>query len=207
MSTRPAASAATAGSLPSTGAVRGSADDLLCLAAEDRVTARADRVGTTEHRPCIVAGGVGLRRRGAELDRRVGQTIEKIFCREPDLRHRNTAQCIARKHRDPDCAAVFQQFERVPHIGRSEQIGTLALFDALAQQTRGTKLGGDRRAGRLFIVFADLAHDLPEAACGEDAQLFGCPRIGHRRHAKRRKQQQAQDHATIRRRLGNERTG
>jgi hypothetical protein len=83
----------------------------------------------------------------------------------------------------------------------------LALLDALAQQTRGTKLGGDRRAGRLFIVFPDLAHDLPETARGEDVQLFGCPRIGDRQHAKRRQQQQAQDHATIRRRLGDERTG
>jgi len=207
MSTRPAASAATAGSLPSTGAVRGSADDLLCLAAEDRVTARADRVGTTEHRPCIVAGGVGLRRRGAELDRRVGQTIEKIFCREPDLRHRNTAQCIAREHRDPDCAAVLQQFERVPHICRSEQVDVLTLLDALAQQTRRTKLGGDRRAGCLFIVLLDLAHDLSETSRGEDVQLFGCPRIGDRQHVKRHQQQQAQDHATIRRRLEDERTG
>jgi hypothetical protein len=76
----------------------------------------------------------------------------------------------------------------VPHIRRSEQIDVLAPFDALAQQTRGTELDGDRVTGRLFIVLADLAHDLPEAARGEDAQLFGCPRIGHRQHAKRRQQ-------------------
>ena len=133
--------------------------------------------------------------------------LRKIFCREPDLRHRNTTQCIAREHRDPDCAAVLQQFERVPHICRSEQVDVLTLLDALAQQTRRTKLGGDRRASRLFIVFLYLAHDLSETARGEDVQLFGCPRIGDRQHAKRHQQQQAQDHATIRHRLGDERTG
>jgi hypothetical protein len=37
-------------------------------------------------------------------------------------------------------------------------------------------------------VLADFGYHLPEAACGEDAQLFGCPRIGHRQHAKRHQQ-------------------
>jgi hypothetical protein len=100
----------------------------------------------------------------------------------------------------------LQQFERMAHIRRSEQVGVLALFDSLAQQTRRTELGGDYDTGSRFIALADLAYDLPETACGEDAQLVGCLRIGHRQHAQRRQQQQAQDHATIRRRLGEERT-
>jgi hypothetical protein len=143
--------------------------------------------------------------RGAELDSRVEQTIEKIFCREPDPRNCDPAQCIAREHRDPRGTTILQQFERMAHIGRGEQVGVLALFDSLAQQTRRTELGGDCDTGSRFIALADLAHDLPETARGEDAQLFGCLRIGHRQHAKRRQQQQARDHATIRRRLGGER--
>jgi hypothetical protein len=38
------------------------------------------------------------------------------------------------------------------HIRRSEQVGVLALFDSLAQQTRRTELGGDSRAGRPFVA-------------------------------------------------------
>ena len=148
-------------------AVRGPADDLLRFSAEDLVTTRAQGIGAAEHRPSVITGRIGLWCRGAELDRRVEQTIEKIFWREPDLRHRNTAQCIAGEHRDPRCAAVFQQFERVPHIRRSEQVDMLALLDALAKQTRGTELGGDGRRRSLFVAFPDLAHDLPETARGE----------------------------------------
>jgi hypothetical protein len=58
------------------------------------------------------------------------------------------------------CAAIFQQLERVAHIGRGEQVHVLTLLDALTHQAGRAEIGDDGRARRLFVAFVDFGHYL-----------------------------------------------
>jgi hypothetical protein len=70
-----------------------------------------------------------------------------------------------------------QQFERVPHIGRGEQVDMLAFLDAFAQQPGGAERGGDIDPGRLAVAIPDRGHCLAQAAGSQNAQFLRTSQI------------------------------
>jgi hypothetical protein len=109
------------------------ADNLLRFFIQDFVASGAQCIGAAEHLPGVVAGRIGLWGRSAELDRRIEQALEKVCGRQADLWDGDTAQSVAREHRDTSCAAVSQQLEGVSHICRREQVGMLTFLDPFAE--------------------------------------------------------------------------
>ena len=64
-------------------------------------------------------------------------------------------------------ASLFNQFERVTDVSPGKQVGVLAFFDALAQDTGRTEIRDDLDPCRFMVLVPELAHNLAQAARGE----------------------------------------
>ncbi len=152
------------------------------------------QIDFVEHQPGVVAGGVGLWRRGAELDGRIEQTIDKIRARQPECWLGESAKIVAGEHDDANRATISEQFQRMSHIGRGEQIGPLAVFDASAQDARRPEIRRHRDTGCTRVARADLADDLAQAAGGEHMQTRRVRPVDQYGKAGRGEQQPVEPH-------------
>ena len=114
--------------------------------------ARLELLGLAKHLPGVIAGRIGLRRRGAELDlrdRACGRAASAGVDLEAGPRQR--AQPVAREQHDRAAALRRGQRLRVLHVGGGEHLGLAPRGDLVLQQsrTRRTSPAPCRRLRRL----------------------------------------------------------
>ncbi|MCG3188935.1 MAG: hypothetical protein LKCHEGNO_01157 [Burkholderiaceae bacterium] len=134
-----------------------------------------------EHQPGIVARRVGLRRRGAELDRRIEQAIDQRLGRHIDRRRDQGAHRVAREATNRASLAGRLQCSRMRHVGRGEHVGAFALRDAILQQARRAEREAHANAGlAAFERLRRLGQRTAQTAGGEHAQFGLGLRLHHR---------------------------
>ena len=126
------------------------------------------RFDQLEHSKRVVSRRVSLRRGGSQLHVGIEQPLCKRFSLEREGGRHQCAQRIAGERCDTLRHARRHQFLRVLHIGRGEQLRSLAPRQAVLEQTRGAERQANRCAAVALESTRQVVHGRAQAACGED---------------------------------------
>ena len=132
-----------------------------------------DRFRLGKHLQGIVAGRIGLRRRGGELDRRIEHALEQARAVDLEASLDQRAKPVAREQLHGPAFLRRAERLRMFHVGRGEHVGTGTAGDLIFQQSGRTVFG-------LHIVSSFRLERLRHLAQGgaETARSVELDRVG-----------------------------